>query len=350
MAKREHERLTRDAEELGPEDIMGMEPKDFLNYQAPPIEWAIPNLMIRGEFSWLYGVPGMGKSTLYRHALVANAMGKWFLGLFQFKGKQRFLVFDWENSQAQVQRALIRLGLSRTNMSNFQWYNRPRLAALDTERGRAHIADLIQSFKATGVIFDNRDYAFRNTDENTGSEVSEAIAAAKQLAEQFNIAVLVVSHEPKVEYANPTNRLRGHSAWGADADEMFQIGSRNRIRYLSHTKYRGVDQREELILDFTRSGERDTGPIELRGRLMNTREAEAANTLKGDTKRILRLLEEHGPMMWSDLERAAKKHHGIGPRRYNSAMDELRRSGLVYQPDGERTEWAKRPKEGKDKS
>jgi hypothetical protein len=73
--------------------------------------WAIPNLAPTGDISTLYAVPGAGKTTLYQEALVANELGRHFLGLLPFESPQRFVVFDWENSPPQVSRQLRRLGL-----------------------------------------------------------------------------------------------------------------------------------------------------------------------------------------------------------------------------------------------
>jgi RecA-family ATPase len=210
----------------------------LMTLPMPRPRWAIPNLCLRGEVTFLYGCPGTGKSTLYQEALVAHETGRAFLDFLPFEEEQKFVVFDWESSVEQVARAFKRLGLPPKDPATFTYYPPLLGLCLDQESGREVVRCLLEVHNATCVIFDNRDAAFPNTIETEGGPVAEAMQATKELASELETAILLVSHEPKSQYESGTAKLRGHTAWAAHADQLFRLKPRQGCSFC----------REEVVL------------------------------------------------------------------------------------------------------
>jgi hypothetical protein len=74
-AEQESKRLL---DRLGPEEPTNADfitPAHLLSHTPTPVQWAIPNLAIRGQVTFFYGLQKAGKTTLYQDALMAAVTG-----------------------------------------------------------------------------------------------------------------------------------------------------------------------------------------------------------------------------------------------------------------------------------
>jgi hypothetical protein len=314
-------------------DLWGLE--DYGHHTPEPIEWAIPNLAPRSNFTWLYAVAGSGKSSLIHEAVVANAMGRPFLNVFDFDDEQRFLVFDFESTKDQVTRSLERLGLrTKKAEDTFHWLYRPREAQLDTSEGRDYVYRVAEKVEATCLIFENRQLMFRNTGELDGKQVGDAMDGARELAMGLHAGFVVISHEPKATYNDPVAQLTGHSAWANLSDQMFRYTKKRRgdgSRYLEHAKYRGLDKRPTVRVALELSGEQDTGPMTLRGQPFTSSEERQKMRKQDEVRTFCEALKELGPSKVSELA----EHLGFdrSDRAFRSTRDQAEDQGLVEKRD-----------------
>jgi hypothetical protein len=311
---------------------------ELLVSEAIAPRWALPNLALRGEVSMLFAAAGTGKTTLYHEAIVANAEERAFLGLLPFEERQAILVFDWENSPAQVARSVQRLSLGKSVGDAATFYIDLLGHNLDTEAGRQQVRAAAVAYEASVLVFDNRDRAFPNTPELDGGQVSESMSRVKGLAQELDVAILLVSHEPKTQYSGAIDKLRGHSAWAAFSDQMFNLDwPGGGVRRLRHVKHRGVDLLPPLQIRRLAIGDRDTGHVELVAQV-DLQGLSADERLTTDVTIVEEILKEVGPMGSAELKREFDKKvdASTGKKRLYKALGSSR---LVEQPEGKGGKW-----------
>jgi hypothetical protein len=199
--------------------------------------------------------------------------------------------------------------------------------SLDTDEGREIIRRIAQRYEATCLIFDNRDSAFPLTPELDGSLVRAAMLATKALAQELDVAMLLVSHEPKAEYAESSSKLRGHTAWAAHSDQLFQLRRKGDLRVLVHAKHRGLDQRPTIEVKLLFHGDTDLGSLQLVGSYNDAREARSKARLEGDVSLLEAYLGSHGRSTFSVLKDETKWGND---RLYRA----LGASDRIWQPEG----------------
>jgi hypothetical protein len=324
-----------------------MSAHDLLSVKVTKPRWAIPNLAPVANLTTLYATPGAGKTTLYQEAIVANAIGRAFLGLLPFTDPQRFIVFDWENSPEQVGRALGRLGLAAEapNADSFLYVFGALDINLDTDDGRAAVRAATCEQGATCLVFDNRDRAFPNTPELEGDKVAHAMLATKALAEELRVAILLVSHEPKAEYANSSAKLRGHTAWAASCDQLFRLVHKGGQRVLDHAKHRAIDKLDNLDVKLLREGPPDAGTLRLVAQASESRAARSADKTSDDVRRLEDHLDRNGPTGRGDLKRATASWSEARKAWGNDRLEKaFAASSRIWQPEGKGQPYSAEPK------
>jgi hypothetical protein len=311
-------------------------PAELLATEPRPPRFAIPQIAPRGEVTTLFASVGAGKTTLYQSALVANTRREPWLGDLGFEGPQRFVVFDWENNREQIANALGRLGLSNGEGGDFIYFLEPDVN-LDTEPGREQVREILTEHKATCAIFDSRDDAFPNTNENDGRDILAAMRPIKDLAGSLDVAMVLVAHEPKADYGGSWDRLAGHTMWGRKSDQMFRYRRHGDVRILEHAKHRGLDKRASLKITLVTEGEPDVGPMRLEAERYASEEARA-EALAEDVTKLEELLEQAG-----DRERKGiREMFGWSEDRFSKVV---KASTRVYQPGGARKPYSVKPRD-----
>jgi hypothetical protein len=168
------------------------------------------------------------------------------------------------------------------------------------------------------------------------------MTATKRLAEELDVAILLVSHEPKAEYRSGVNALRGHTAWSSHSDELFRLEAGTGLRRLVHVKYRGVDQLPVVEVKRLREGEPNTGPARLVGSLADSRDERARLAREKDTERLEGFLFAcGGSASWGTLRVATAEWSEAGKQwSTNRLKAGLGASARIGQPGGPGADYA----------
>ncbi len=198
---------------------------DFYNYEsvlngAYP-DWLIEELFARKQVGSIYGEPYAGKSTLAFAITMALTAGAEVLGDLD----------QWESGCAAVYFALE--GILRTRTEPFEreklLASKPhirfeRTLALSTDEGsfdgiRAMVERSIelQGERTALVVIDTLARA-SNVEENS-ADMGKLAEICRQIAEDFNVCVLVVHHSGK----DASKGLRGHSSFHAALDFAIEV-------------------------------------------------------------------------------------------------------------------------------
>jgi hypothetical protein len=323
--------------QLGLDDFrpVGEEAKDDLPVAADlsgpitPVRFAVPQFAPRRHITTFFATLGTGKTSVVLEAIAAHEAGRKFLGLYDFEEPQRFVYFDWENGEDTMKRYLTRLGADPADLQHASVYCdlNPELINLDTDKGRENVCRVIERDRATCVIFDGRDSAFAHTGENEGDRIHSAMQAALRIAREMDVAFVFVSQEPKAEYSDPSNALRGHSAWGQWSEQMFRLIRHGNLRLLQHTKYRAIDQRPSLRITLNKLDEEgDIGRVQLEA--IQSPDAEQVMEQKAnDILLVEGYIDEQTDQeaSWGDLMQMATDEWRFGDTRLRNALKESKR-------------------------
>jgi AAA domain len=291
---------TDDAERSYPVDLT-----ELLRRGSQRPRFAIPQFAPRGQITVLFGDVGTGKSTLMGSAAVANENGEAFLGLYPFEEPQQIVIFDWENGAQDYVTALARQGLVQPR--GLYYYDGPDDVNLDTEEGRLRLTDIIHGHKATLAVFDSMADAFPHTEELDGKGIRQHMTATRELAVEMNVAVVLISHEPKADHASATMKLAGHGMWARKVDQMWRLKSRADHHLLEHVKHRTIGRRRPVRITLQTEGDLDIGPMRLVGEETDTqseRDAKAA----AENAVVEDYLRSNGPTQKKDIIEAMKPH------------------------------------------
>jgi archaellum biogenesis ATPase FlaH len=192
-------RKTRREEE---EDRKARGERKFLNISMDKVveeelDWVWYPYLALGELTILEGDPGLGKS--YMAQMVAGHIvdGKRLpqnkpTGKKPPKGKVAY--FDMENSAGTVtKRRLVDNGVE--NLAYFLQEETP--FSIDDEDALDEIYEALEDLEPTLVVFDTLNTYIGKADTHKSSEVQQAFAHFRQIAIDFNCAVLVLRHLTK---------------------------------------------------------------------------------------------------------------------------------------------------------
>lgn len=195
--------------------------------RRPPIEWRVKGVLPARGFAQVFGPSRSGKSFLVFDLACAIARGaeSWF----DFRVKQApvvFAVLEGEaglKSRAEAWRR--HNGCSLPQGLRF-FVDQPFDIRNDFER----LAEA--TTKGSVVFIDTQSRAAVGVDENSGSEMSIVLDAAKKLADAIEGLVVFVSHTGKDE----TRGARGHSSQLANADAQIKVERNGQSRSWSVEK------------------------------------------------------------------------------------------------------------------
>lgn len=161
------------------------------------LDWLWYPYLARGELSILEGDPGLGKS--YMAQMIAGSIvdGRRLpteRPQMMKPVKGRIAYFDLENSAGSVTKVrLVSNGF--TNLKDYRQEETP--FSIDDDEVMDDVYDALEDFKPTLIVFDTLNTYLGKADSNNGKEVQQAMVMFKQLAKDFNCAVLVLRHLTK---------------------------------------------------------------------------------------------------------------------------------------------------------
>jgi hypothetical protein len=185
----------------------------------PPPEWLLRDLVLDQSFTVLYGPPGALKSFVALDWSLCIASG------FSWQGAHRTLdggvVYAAGEGVAGMRQRIAAWQLHNTGASspdrNFRLLP-SNLRLLDPGTAeRVSEAILAQAFTPRLLVIDTWGRAMAGADENSTSDVSQAIGVVDQIREATGVSVLAIHHSRA-----DGDRERGNTALRAAADQVLK--------------------------------------------------------------------------------------------------------------------------------
>lgn len=189
-------------------------------------DWLIPGWLERGVFSLLAGAPGMGKTTLALHVAALVTTGGLWPGLSTATDKGRVLVYAAEDDlSTTIIPNLLAAGADLSQIDFPAIGDNPGAfnPATDLEglythltmKHRLAIIDPILSIVGDG-----------SGDENKPSVIRNSLSPVQELAKDYKVAVLGITHFLKRHNSSGSgtlDRVLGSQAWGAVARMVWAV-------------------------------------------------------------------------------------------------------------------------------
>lgn len=196
-----------------------------------PIRWLWPGRIALGKISMIYGDPGLGKSQITAYlAGVVSRGGEWPVdGTRCDPGN--VVILSAEDSEADTIRP--RLDAVGANISRcfvLSHFNEKPEKGGEFERPfslRSDMEWLSKALKARGqvrlLIIDPVTAYLDGVDSHKNSDVRALLSPLADLADELNLAVVLVSHNNKSMQHDALNRAGGSTAFVAQARAAFMV-------------------------------------------------------------------------------------------------------------------------------
>jgi len=229
------------------EKPQGITAAELLKKQLPEPVWIVPDILPAG-LTILAGPPKMGKSWLSLGLSVAVATGGLFLGHKVPKGQAVYLAL--EDTERRLQDRLQIVLAEEIGLEELYFFtNWPK----DGDGGLTYLAEwLLEHQDCRLVIVDTLQKIKRKPGRNENAYESDYVAMTgfKQIADKFNIAVVLVHHLKKGSETDVFNQISGSIGLSGAADAMMVL-KRARMDAEATLSITGRDVEEtELALKF----------------------------------------------------------------------------------------------------
>lgn len=290
---------------------------ELLNHEFPPVPWVVEGLLPSG-LTVLAGAPKLGKSWLALAICQAVSLGGAVLSRVKVE-RRRTLMLAREDTARRLQSRLQKLKAEPSDQFHafLEW---PR-----GHEGVAHLYRWMEKYPDTGLIVIDTWGKFRQV--KNGDDYDESVQAAselKALADEFDVAVVLIHHARKNAPADGDwmDSLLGSTGLAATVDTgmLLRRGRGNRDATLSIT---GRDVEEnEFVLEF----DVETGTWALTGTTAEVQESAAR-------QEILDLLTESEPMSPKAVARELEKNY----HTTKNLLLKMARDGAVQSLSGKYT-------------
>jgi hypothetical protein len=167
----------------------------LLSTEYPPIKWVVPDLIGEG-LTMLCGAPKIGKSWFVLGLSIAAAAGGRFLGSIQTM-KTETLYLALEDTDRRIHNRLKKLGASPDDNLKIttQWHD-----------GYFGLETYLKEHKETGLVIVDTLARFANIEDmNDYSMTTAAMARLKRIADDLEIAIVVIHHAKKTGNGKDNN-------------------------------------------------------------------------------------------------------------------------------------------------
>lgn len=185
---------------------------------VPPPPALIKKLFCRGEYGFIYGDTGAGKTFLTIDLLVSAMTGRPFAGKFEIPEKLNVAYCANEGQGGLTRRFLAAIdGLSEEEQAEVD----QRLTIINVPSlvggAKSNITAFIRSIEESGekpdiIVFDIFSKAIAGADENQAKEMSTALDNTEKLAKELDCLVLLIHHTGK------NGEFRGSSLFNRNTD------------------------------------------------------------------------------------------------------------------------------------
>lgn len=188
------------------------------------MDWIYYPYLALGELTIMEGDPGLGKSYLAQMIAKAICDGERLPCVDKRHSpvKGRVVYFDMENSIGTVtKKRMSANGL--VNMQSFEQCEVP--FSIDDEDSMDEIYEHLEKVQPKLVVFDTLNTYIGKSDTFKGSEAYQAFGKFRQLAKDFDCAVLVLRHLTKTNHSSRAlYRGQGNIAFSALARVVITVG------------------------------------------------------------------------------------------------------------------------------
>ena len=190
--------------------------------QEEEIDWLWYPYLAKKTLSILEGDPGQGKS--YMAMMVAGAIATGGIVPCIKKNKKLghgpVVYFDIENNAASVTKVRLKYN-GYDNLDNY--YAVEQAFSIEDMDAIEEIYEYLEQIKPALVVFDTLNTYIGKADTHKASEATQAMNMFKQIADDFNCAVLVLRHLTK-STGSAINRGQGSIAFAGSARVVMVVG------------------------------------------------------------------------------------------------------------------------------
>ncbi len=203
-----------DEEQRRPEVLRELDVERMLSTPPPPVPWIVEPILARGCVTMLAGREGRGKSMLA--LALASAIGR-ATGLIDVAGMRvglsgHVLYVDAENGEHEAHRRIHGLSVQSGMFRYFE------ANGFDLKRQMVLLEELVKKHKPDVLILDSLRSLAPGLDENDSMQAEAALRPLVRLAQQLNIAILILHHASRA-----SGEYRGSTAIGAAVELGFTL-------------------------------------------------------------------------------------------------------------------------------
>lgn len=223
---------------------------ELMNQPFAPTEYVVKGLLPKG-LSILGGAPKIGKSWLVLDLCIHIAQGEKFWGMDVQQGTAWYLCLEDKNDRVRQRMACITADALNDLQISSSDYNLGTMA--DGLEETFH--KFMRKYQNTRLIVIDTFQMVRghNKEPTYGGDYSDA-QKLKQIADKYNIAILLVHHLRKMPDKDPVNKLSGTTGLSGAADTLFILDKSDRLEDVATLTCTGRDiQQRKLDLRFDRA-------------------------------------------------------------------------------------------------
>jgi len=189
------------------------------------IDWVVPDLIPRGYLTWLFGYPKTGKSWLaLRLACDVSTGGEILEGFCTTRrGRVLYILGDTDKRQPLYRLSKTNWKFNEENLK-FVYLNELEKKGLDldlsSDEGKKLLEILLKTYSADLVIIDSLS-SFVSGDLMGDKEAKPIAIYLNQIAQKFNIGLVVLHHSRKPKKESENAQISQHDLTGSGALTRF---------------------------------------------------------------------------------------------------------------------------------
>jgi 5S rRNA maturation endonuclease (ribonuclease M5) len=283
--------------------------EDLMKMEFEPLEYIIPNFLVRGTAMLIAGKGKLGKSWLALQIAIAKATGGRILQRFKAKpGKTLYVSYEDDNRFMQQRLELLQMQDVPFNDNLYFMYETQRLVP---NEGIPEIEEYMKDHPDTELIiidtlaeckpFYSKNVNIVDFDMSIGRTF-------RKMAQKYNVGIIIIHHTGKLSKTNAIDTMQGTAGLPASFDGSIILEIEKELPESTQIKLTCEGRRvpkSNWILEFDKT-------TQLFGLKSQVNEpAELSQTLQ----MVITLLQEHGELCIKDVADYTNKSQGT-MRRY----------------------------------
>jgi len=195
--------------------------------------YLVDKLITERTINMFYGFPGSKKSLVVADLAIAIATGQSFApnmpGEKTFEGyktkRTPVLWMDYENGEDLSYERFTAFGkaYSVDPGMNFYYSCLPKFPIVNNEKVKFLIAEIKNLPIVPGVIIIDTLLRFAKVKDENSSEMDRIMSVVRQLVDELQVTIFLISHSNKIIGTRAGNALRGHSSIEGGVDAQFRV-------------------------------------------------------------------------------------------------------------------------------